>query len=88
MEELATKEASHPLKYYVVQFWGDHIRRAGPQVHDAANRYSKDPPGRIIHSVYWAADIKHYEKWDVRRTVHPLHICVVRILPGLLSQIR
>jgi hypothetical protein len=78
VEEFAAKEASHPFISYAVQFWGDHVCQAGPQVHDAAIRYLKDS-SRVEAYIQcaWAADTKHYNKWDVRRTVHPLHICAV-----------
>lgn len=75
MEEFSAKETSHPFLSYAVQFWGDHVRKAGPQVHEAAIRYLKDP-SRVEAYVQcaWAADTKHYDKWDVRKLVHPLHI--------------
>jgi hypothetical protein len=80
VEELAAKESSHPFISYAVQYWGEHACKAGAKVQDAAVRYLKDP-SRVEAYIQcaWAADTKDYNKWDVRRTVHPLHICAVRI---------
>lgn len=84
VEEFAAKESSHPFISYAVQFWGDHVRMAGPQVHDAAIRYLKNPSRvQAFIQCAWAADTKHYEKWDVRRTVSPIHIYAVRTWPEL-----
>lgn len=88
VEEFAAKEVSHSFISYAVQFWGDHVCKAGPMVHDAAIRYLKDP-SRVEAYIQcaWAADTKHYNKWDVRRTVHPLHICAVRIWHRILCSV-
>jgi len=85
-EDFVAKEASHPFLSYAVQFWGDHVRKAGPQVYAAAVRYLEDP-SRVAAYIQcaWSADTKHYDKWDVRRHIHPLHICAWFDLWDLIS---
>ena len=73
------KEKKLPFVSYAVQFWGEHVRdvgRASTEVIDRAVAYMKSS-SRVDAYIQaaWAANTRHRDKWDVRRSIHPLHIC-------------
>lgn len=75
-EEFLNKEKKLPFISYAVQYWGDHVRDAGPQsldVVDAAVGYLQNS-SRIEAYIQaaWMVDKQAGDKWDVRRNVHPL----------------
>lgn len=78
-EEFQAKESELPFVSYAVQFWGDHVREAGPDANEitaAAIKYLQDPHRVEAYiQAAWIANTRHREKWDVRRDIHPLHIC-------------
>lgn len=78
-EEFQAKESELPFVSYAVQFWGDHVREAGPdakEITNAAIKYLQDPHRVEAYiQAAWIANTRHREKWDVRRDIHPLHIC-------------
>ncbi|KAH6692883.1 ankyrin repeat-containing domain protein [Leptodontidium sp. MPI-SDFR-AT-0119] len=78
-EDFKVKEKALPFISYAVQFWGDHVRDVGPdsaEVMEKAVAYMKNP-SRVDAYIQaaWAANTRHKDKWDVRRSIHPLHIC-------------
>ena len=74
-----TKEKNLPFVSYAVQFWGEHVKDVGlasADVMDRAVAYMKSF-SRVDAYIQaaWAANTRHRDKWDVRRSIHPLHIC-------------
>ncbi|KAL2061186.1 hypothetical protein VTL71DRAFT_7459 [Oculimacula yallundae] len=79
-EELfKAREKDLPFISYAVQFWGDHVRDIGlksTEIVEKAVTYLKDPSRvRAYIQAAWAANTRHKDKWDVRSSIHPLHIC-------------
>ncbi|KAH7327406.1 ankyrin repeat-containing domain protein [Rhexocercosporidium sp. MPI-PUGE-AT-0058] len=78
-EDFKSKEKSLPFISYAVQFWGDHVRDVGSnstEIMGKAVQYLKDPSRVDAYiKAAWAANTRHKDKWDVRRSIHPLHIC-------------
>ncbi|PVH81353.1 ankyrin [Cadophora sp. DSE1049] len=78
-EAFKIKEKKLPFISYAVQFWGEHVRdvgRTSAEVMAKAVAYMKD--ARRVDAYIqaaWAANARHRDKWDVRRSIHPLHIC-------------
>ncbi|KAG4433290.1 hypothetical protein IFR05_011235 [Cadophora sp. M221] len=78
-DDFKVKEKALPFISYAVQFWGDHVRDVGAnstEVKEKAVAYMKNP-SRVDAYIQaaWAANTRHKDKWDVRRSIHPLHIC-------------
>ncbi|KAG9233081.1 ankyrin repeat-containing domain protein [Amylocarpus encephaloides] len=76
LERFKDKERSHSFLGYALEHWGDHVREAGESLKAEAVEYlqNKDRVAAYIQAA-WAADTEEREKWDVRRDVHPFHIC-------------
>ena len=86
VEDFAVKEQAHPFFAYALEYWGDHVRKAGPTMDDAVMRYLKDPAHvQAYIQAAWTADTQDVDKWDCRRDVHPLHILAWFDLPYLIS---
>ncbi|KAH7400219.1 ankyrin repeat-containing domain protein [Cadophora sp. MPI-SDFR-AT-0126] len=78
-EAFKVKEKELPFISYAVQFWGEHVRDVGQtsaKIMAKAVAYMKDA-SRVDAYIQaaWAANTRHRDKWDVRRSIHPLHIC-------------
>lgn len=92
ISDFAAKEESHAFISYAVQYWGDHVREAtsgqfsDAHVVDAAVAYLQAPLrlDAYIQAAWWASSIEH-EKWDVRKKIHPLHVCAWFDLYYLIS---
>ncbi|KAH6675779.1 ankyrin repeat-containing domain protein [Halenospora varia] len=78
-EDFAAKEKELPFISYAAQYWGDHVREAGlgaTEVAAAAVKYLRDP-SRVEAYIQaaWNASMQQGDRWDVWRTIHPLHLC-------------
>jgi ankyrin repeat protein len=88
-EEFQAKEEKYPFVTYAVQYWGDHVRITGKEVQLAAIKYLQDS-NRVNAYVQaaWATDTHKRDKWDVRRDIHPLHVCAWFDLVPLVSELK
>lgn len=76
-ENYDAKVEKYPFVAYASQYWGDHVRYAGPdsRLYDAAARLINDSH-RIEACIQaaWATG-RPPPGWDFRKGVHGLHIC-------------
>jgi ankyrin repeat protein len=74
-EDVEAKLKRYSFLGYALEYWGDHALEAGVSVEAEAVKFLQDPL-RVKAYIQgaWAADTQA-EKWDVRREIHPLHIC-------------
>jgi ankyrin repeat protein len=85
-EEFSAKEDAHPFFSYAIEFWGDHVRKAGPEAEAAAVRYLQNPVQVEAYiQAAWMANTQDTDKWDCRRSISPLHICAWFDLMYLIS---
>jgi ankyrin repeat protein len=76
VDELQAKEKEHPFLSYAVQHWGTHVRLAAVQVEDFVIDFLQNTSRNQAYiQCAWELDTDEIEKWDVRRTIFPLHIC-------------
>jgi ankyrin repeat protein len=92
VSDFAVKEQSHVFISYAVQYWGDHVREAvsnSPSEHEVisiAAKYLQTPLRLEAYAqAAWASSTLEHDKWDVRRTIHPLHVCAWFDLDYLIS---
>ncbi len=89
-EEFEAKIEQYPLIAYASQYWGDHVRDAGPDsyIQDEAVRLVNDPNRMAAYiQVAWYTDKGSARSWDVRKGVDGLHACawfgLSSIIPAL-----
>lgn len=75
-DELQAKEKEHPFLSYAVQHWGTHVLDAANEDEEYVLEFLKSPSRNQAYiQCAWELDTNEGEKWDVRRTIFPLHIC-------------
>ena len=86
--EFNSREQSYPFIAYASQYWGDHVREAGPDssIDEMVARFLDDP-SRVtaiiqaaLYSISWGIDA-----WDVWKGVTDLHVCAWYGLFSVLS---
>ncbi|TVY44584.1 Ankyrin [Lachnellula occidentalis] len=85
---LAERDNQHPFFAYAVQYWGDHVREAGPEVVAAAVKYLEDKPRMEAYiQGAWETNTHDRDKWDVRRNIHALHVCAWFDLAEIIAEL-
>lgn len=87
-EMLAERDIQYPFFAYAVQYWGDHVQEAGPEVVAAAVKYLEDKPRMEAYiQGAWETNTHDRDKWDVRRNVHALHVCAWFDLAEVIAEL-
>ncbi|TVY36954.1 Ankyrin [Lachnellula subtilissima] len=87
-EKLVERDFQHPFFAYAVQYWGDHVRKAGPEVVAAAVKYLEDKPRMEAYiQGAWETNTHDRDKWDVRRNIHALHVCAWFDLAEIITEL-
>ena len=76
-EEFEAKQEEYPFLAYASQYWGDHVRVAGPDFDIEAAVQLISEPRRVDAYIQaaWYTDRLSAISWDVRRGVFDLHVC-------------
>ena len=88
-EEFEAKRLEYPFLAYASQYWGDHVRDAGPEFDTELAVELISDPQRVETYIQaaWYTDRTSAISWDVRKGVFDLHVCawfgLSSIIPSL-----
>ena len=87
------RKQNYPFINYASQYWGNHVRDAGPIPDiDAAALQIVSDPHRVAAYVQaaWFTDDRGTSSWDCRRGIDGLHVCALlgldRIIDSLVQE--